>query len=217
MRCHQDAVVHGEQQDGFGDVVEIREVREPEIRTHHVDLDDLAAGHPSQRIEIVDEAVDVDSSRSRQELAGGGRLIERPHVHAAQLADLPGRQARPRQRVAGIEVPLEPDMDGHAGVLGGRVRTQRTVQIQGDGLLAEDGDAQRARAVDEFRVGIGGRGDDQAIEIRRGEKFVHGPHLDIERLAGTRHALGPRVGNHQVPCQVAEDPGVHYSNASEPQ
>jgi hypothetical protein len=108
---------------------------EPLVVQHRavgVDLDDLLAGDPAEHVEVVDVQVPEDAAGGGDvALVGRGRVVGR-QAGAVPPAERSGDAQAPRFQVAGVEAPLEADLQGDAGpgdVLDDRVGVSRSSAI----------------------------------------------------------------------------------------
>ena len=206
-----------EEDDGLRRVREVREIGQSEIGAVDDDLFDFQAGHPAQGVEVVDEAVLEDPAAGGEELAGGGRLVERAHVDAAQVADLPFGQPLARRGVGGVETTLEADVDGDVRFLRGGVRAPGGFDVEGHGLLAEDRHSQPSGFAEEAGVRVGRSGEDESVQILGGEHALGGAHFGTVQLRDSPGAPGGWVGHHQLARLLREDARVHGPDASRPE
>ena len=159
-----------------------------------VDLGDLAAGDPADRIEVMHAAVTEHATRRGAHAAGHD---VRPA--AAQ----PGIRARPRcftcRDVPGVEAALEAYL--HYGRVPARPcdHFHGTLDVRGDRLLAENREARLHTADDELGVRVRRRGDHQGVNTAVKQRAGGAGQLNAEPLrdrTGTRR-IGIR-NDHRV-------------------
>ena len=165
---HQDqgVVVQGEHGRGGVHVAGPGEQLVTAVGAGGVDLDDLAAGHPADDVEVVHAAVAEDAAgdghigrRRRRRVEGGGPY----RVQPAELAAGHGRAGRLE---GGVEAALVADLDRDAGRLHPPLHLEALGHRAGDRLLAEHGQAGLDRGQDERRVGVGRGRHDDAVDPR---------------------------------------------------
>jgi hypothetical protein len=184
--------------DGRVDVVVLGEHGEGDDAPVGVDLHDLLAGHEPERVEVVDAEVAEDAAGDRDVLLVGRLGIVAGHPDHVQGPEPAAPDEVSRRDVAGVEAPLEPDLQldpplgdvGHD--LGGRVEIER------DRLLTERREPGVRRGADQRRVLGRGRGDDDAVH--RTQEILDAPGELGADLPGDR--LRPR------PVDVGDDDGL---------
>ena len=135
-----------------------------QVAPRGIKLLDLVAGQKAGDIEVVDGHVQEDSARCLHVL--GGRRFRIPAGDADQVgrADPAGSHRLPRLEKAGIEAPVESDLQLHFVVPNGLQGTIDLLQIQGQRLFAENVLSRRRGLSDQF--GMSGRAgaDDHRVD-----------------------------------------------------
>ena len=157
-RLAQDAeraVVEAKDDRGGVDVVAPGEDREAADRTGGVDLFDRSTGHPAQGVEVVDRRI-AEQPAGRGDVVVGWRLvIMRDQPNQVERAQLTGLEEAPGLGDGGIEPPLKPHLDRHAASLDVIDELDRLVEVGGQWLLAEHGNAAVDRLPNETSVRVG--------------------------------------------------------------
>ena len=130
-----------------------------------------------------------------------------------QLPDLPRREPFAGRGVGGVESALEADVDGDSGGLGRGVGTLCRSDVERHRLLAEDRGAQADGGFDVARVGVGGRGEDDAVEIVRIEEALDGADLGAQFVRRLLGPFGDDVGDDEAFDFRRQDSRVHDSDA----
>lgn len=143
-----------------------------------VHLRHLAAGHPAQAVEVVQQRVPVDPAGHRQPGGRWRRLVGRQRPYGVQPPEPPREHRLPGPGVPRVEAALEAHVKDRSGALDLGDRRQCARQIQGDRLLAEDRKPGACCPTDQFGVG------------RRGRRDHHGVHAPAEDLV---HPWGGRL------------------------
>ena len=129
-----------------------------------IELLDLVAGQVAGDVEVMDGHVQEDSTGGLHVL--GGRRFGIPAGDADQVgrSDSAGSHGLPRLEKAGIETPVESDLQLHFVVPNGLQGAIDLLKIQGQRLLAEDVLSRRRRLPDQS--GMSGRAgaDDHRVD-----------------------------------------------------
>src|SRR5947207_7932628 len=155
-----------------GDVAPLRVLRVPEGRAGRVDLVDLVAEHPARHVEVVDELI-YELTTGRLDVRVGRRQrVAARHVEAVDGADLATAHPTARLLESRIEAALETDLYSPFHFLHVVDDAFGRLEVQRDGLLAEDREAHIQRVIDQLRVRAGRRDDDRGV--RTGQGLVDG-------------------------------------------
>ena len=166
----------------------------PECRPRRGDALHLGAGQEARDVDVVDGHVH-ELAAARRDVVRGRRVgIVAHRSEEMEPPELAGGDAAARLREAGVEAPLEADLERHAALLHDAQGPLRRGDVEGDGLLAEDRLPRAGRRLDLLGMRAR-RGDDHdglhlAIEdglpgIRDGPRPVAGP-----QLPGGRRGIG---------------------------
>ena len=215
MRGGERAAGQTQREDGFAHVGEVGEIGQPQIRAEGEDLFDFAARDPPKGVEVVDEAVGEDAAAGGEKLASRGGLVESVHVDPPQLPDLPGCEPFAGRGVGGVESALKADVDGDPGGLGRSVGPLRRSDVERHRFFAEDRGAQADGGFDVARVGVGGRGEDDAVEIFRIEEVFDGADLGAQFVRRPLGLFGDDVGDDEAFDLRRQDSRMHDSDASD--
>ncbi|CAM4516033.1 hypothetical protein NONI108955_40250 [Nocardia ninae] len=118
--------------------------------------------------------------------------------------------------VAGVEAALEADLYWGGGVLDVVEDCEGAFDVGGYWFFAEDGDACVYGAADEVGVGVGGGGDDEAVEVGGEEGVEVGGEFEAEFGGGGAGSVGVGVGEEDVGYvgEVFEGFGVGGADAA---
>src|SRR5690606_30876210 len=191
-----------------------------ERRAEREELDRLLPHQPADTVEVVDDHVAEEAAGAR-EIVGRGRLrIAHRVVDHLDAADAAGLDVLPGGLIATIEVPLKADLHANAGPLDGGDGLVGGGEIEGDRLLGEDVLAGRGGGDDAGRVGVGGRGDHDGIDIGvvEGGAGIGGDLRHTEVVRELPGEILARVDDHGEGAQVAETDertGVDLADAAD--
>ena len=106
-------------------------------------------------------------------------------------------------------------MDGDPGGLGRGVGPLCRSDVERHRFLAEDRDAQADGGFDVACVGVGGRGEDDAVEIVRIEEVLDGADPGAQFVRRLPSPFGDDVGDDEAFDFRRQDSRMHDSDASD--
>ncbi|MEA2529257.1 MAG: hypothetical protein QOG89_901, partial [Thermomicrobiales bacterium] len=172
-----------EHDDSMIDIVELGEIRLDQDGTGGGDIDDVVFHEEAGGVEVVNSQVPKES-------AAGPQVRHRRHAVAGKTAEhLDGSNlARIDQLasagIAGVEAPLETDLEGDARSLDNRCSLARTLDRAGERFLREDRFTVGGGELDVLVVQAGRGNDDDGIDARVGDECVHVSHERTGGFAG---------------------------------
>lgn len=155
----------------------------------------LEAGDEAGDIEVMDGHVHELTAAADDVLAGWRVGIVADGAEEVDGADLAGGDASLGLGEAGVVAALEADLERHAGALDDREGPLGRLDVEGDGLLTEDGLAGAGGGLDEVGVGSRGGDDDDGVDTGIVDGLARvGDGAGVEGL-GELAALGAGVGH----------------------
>ena len=127
---------------------------------------DLGAGDPANEVEVVHMHVAEDPAAARDELARRRRVVVGGHHHRVEDSEPAGDDQVAGATDAGIESPLEADLNRGAVTLRAGDDLVGVLQRESDRLLAEHGYPLLQQAREQVRVRIGGESRDEGIRAQ---------------------------------------------------
>ena len=163
-----------ELEHGGGDV-DVAVVGEPRGFAHGavgVDLHDLLARDEAQRVEVVDVEVAEDAAGARDVRLGGRRWDRASRrARSSRRPSAPLDDRLPRGAVAGVESPLEADLDEDPAALDRRrSRPSRAASSSATGFSQNAGSPAPAASSEHRHVRRGGRRDHERVDARGDER-----------------------------------------------
>ncbi len=202
---HGEGAVAQLEDDRAGvDVVVALEDREAPDGARGVQLSDLLAGHPAERVEVVDRGVAEEPSGDR-DVGIRGRLVvvgdEADQVDGAQFTALHHPAGLP---VGRVEPALEADLDGRSCRLDLVDQSDGLVEVEGERLLAEDRQAPVHGHRHEPSVGVGRGGHEHGVGRVESLLGTRG-HAASDRFRGLPGAGRVDVGDDQLYVRLSRD------------
>ncbi len=164
-----------------------------QARADRVDLDRLLAKQKPRHVEIVNHHVPVESAGTFDKACMGRLRVARDDRHRLDVPNLASRHAASQCTEARIETTIESDHQP-------TVRTTHHIETGADSrraeidrLFAEYGLAGAHRALDQIRMGIGRRADDDRVYVRRRDNRID----RADRRAMAQRAAGRPPHRHR--------------------
>ena len=202
------------------DVAGLADRRIDAHRGLRIDVDDLAAGHETSHVEVVDHHVEEDATGHLDVLDRRRRRVATGDAQHVQVADGAVDDCGTHGRVRGVESPVEPDLDRDATAVDDRQRLVDLVEIERDRLLAQDRLAGLGGGDQQRHMCVGAAADRDSVDIGRrralsSTSVVNGTSNCSPTLAAASALMSCTIASGCAGDTTGDQLGVHLADSAD--